>query len=376
MTAPPPPARNRFPRPRSPFPAEGGPAERGVTLVELLVVLALIAVLMGIGVSMFTNLGKQGVFTSTVARVLSTLNRVHNSSMSHPSALQVTSGDVETPGANSVQGIEFVPMWQSQCEPPPAGGDPSVLTGALDRNGILPAGAVFKDGVIGRALFLEGGGAVDCGNLSVFDATEGVSLDLRVLPVNVGGGTLVRRGDALSLALTRQSEGLGVRLDLGFASLSGAPGEQPVSGIRESRTFEARDLVLPVGRWSRIVATYDRNHVVILVDTGRGLVEKFRKEEKAPLSPPADAHLYIGGGGGAGMTFKGGIDDIRLEGVLGSEYLPFSTGVSVDGPTRRIRFVNGKLDPAYHSLSETIILRYGKRERPIVIGLEGNVTSK
>jgi len=350
------------------------PAEGGVTLVELLVVLALIAVLMGIGVSMFTNLGKQGVFTSTTARVLSTLNRVRNSSMSHPAALQITAGDDEKGEVNAVQGVEFVPMWQSQCEPPAEGADPSLLIGAMDRNGTLPAGAVFKDGVIGKALFLEGGGAVDCGNLSVFDATEGISLDLRVFPTNVGGGTLVRRGDGVTLSLTRQTDALGVRLDLAFNASSGTG--KDVSAVRETRSFEASSVRIPVGRWSRIVATYDRNHVVMLVDTGRGLVEKFRKEEKAPLSPQTDASLFIGGGGGAGMTFRGGIDDIRLEGVLGSEYQPFPTGVSVDGPTRRIRFVNGKLDPAFHSRSETIILRYGKRERPITIGMEGNVTSK
>ena len=50
--------------------------DRGVTLVEILVVLALMATLMGLGISMYTNLGKQGVFTASVGRVLSTVNRV------------------------------------------------------------------------------------------------------------------------------------------------------------------------------------------------------------------------------------------------------------------------------------------------------------
>jgi len=349
------------------------PREGGVTLVELMVVLALIAVLMGIGVSMFTNLGKQGVFTSTVSRVLSTINRVRNSSMSHPAALQVTAGDPVKGEPSLVQGIEYVPLWQSQMEQPPDN-DPSTLTGAMDRNGILPPGAVFKDGIIGRALFLEGGGAVDCGNFSVFDATEGVSIDLWVHPTSVAGGTLVRRGEGLGLSLVRQGDGLVIRFELGFASV-GAGGKAD-SSLRETRSFEPRGVQVPVGKWSRIVASYDRNHVVILMDTGRGAVEKLRTPEKAPLSPQTDAHLYIGGGGGAGLSFRGGIDDVRLEGVLGSEYQPFPTGVSVAGPTRRIRFVNGKLDPAYHSRAETLVLRYGQRERNLVIGLEGNITSK
>jgi hypothetical protein len=351
-------------------------AASGITIIELLVVLALIAALMGIGVSMFMNLGKQGVFTATVSRVLSTLNSVRNSSMSYPAALQVSAGDAEKGELNGVGGVQFVPMWQSQCEMPPADGDESTLLGALDRNGTLPAGAVFRDGVIGRALFLEGGGAVDCGNYSVYDATEGIAVDLWVFPTSVAGGTLVRRGESLTLALTRQSEGLGIRLDLGFASLSGVPGESISSAIREGRNFEPKGVLLPVNRWSRVVATYDRNHVTILVDTGRGAVEKLRAAEKAPLSPQVDANLYIGGGGGAGRTFKGGIDDVRLDGVLVSDFQPFPAGVSVDGPTRRIRFVNDKLDPAYHTGPESLVLRYGQRKREIVIGLEGNVVSK
>lgn len=350
------------------------PPQAGFTLVEILVVLALMAVLMGIGVSMFTNLGKQGVFSTTVSRVLSTLNRVRNSSMSHPAALQITAGDPGKGEENAVQGIEFVPLWQSQCEEPAKGADPTTLVGALDRNGLLPAGAVFKDGILGKALFLEGGGAVDCGNYSVYDATEGIAIDLWVFPTTLAGGTLVHRGESLTLSLVRQNEGLGVRLDLGFASV-GASGKAE-SSLREGRHFEPKDATLPLQRWSRILVTYDRNHVVLLLDTGRGAVEKLRKEEKAPLSPQPDANLYIGGGGAGGSSFRGGIDDVRIEGVVGSDYTPFAEGVSIQGPTRRIYFRNGKLDGSRHSRPETLILRYGQRERQIVVGMEGNVVSK
>jgi hypothetical protein len=122
------------------------------------------------------------------------------------------------------------------------------------------------------------------------------------------------------------------------------------------------------------VATYDRSAVTISLDTGRGPVEKLRERETAPLAPSRKADLYVGGS--TDSAFRGAIDDIRIEGVLGEAYEPFPPQVLVEGPTRRIRFLGGKLDPAYHSRPEVIVLKYGSRTRRIVIGLEGAVESK
>lgn len=369
-------------------PPDRAAAPRGVTLVELLVVLALMATLMGLGISMYANLGKQGVFTASVGRVLSTINRVRNSSMTHPAAIQVNAGDPEKGQENSVRGIEYVPMFQSQCEPPPSG--ETDMAGALDRNGILPPGAAFREGVIGKALFLDSGGAVDCGDHPAYDATEGVSIDVWVHPLSSSGGTLVRRGDGLGLYLTRGQNGLGIRFELAFSTggtgAPAAPGSggippastRPESTIVDIKKFDAREVAIPVGRWSRVVASYDRRDVVISLDLGRGPVEKFRTEERHPLAPTRKSRLYVGGGGGDGSSFRGGIDDIRIEGVLGENYEPFPPDVRVraEKKSNRIRYLGGKLDPAWHTTAQTIVLEYGKRRREIVIGLEGNIVSK
>jgi prepilin-type N-terminal cleavage/methylation domain-containing protein len=358
-------------------------AERGVTLIEILVVLALMATLMGLGISMFTNLGKQGVFTATIGRVLSTVNRVRNSSMTHPAALQINAGDPDRGQENSVKGIEFVPMFQTQCEPPPEG--TTELQAALDRTGTIPPGATFRDGVIGKAIFLEAGGAIDCGDHAAYDATEGVSIDLWIYPTTNAGGTLVRRGESLGLYLVKGATGLGVRFELGFAAGQAATAAAAVakgaaldaqSAIVETRRFEARDLGIPLNKWTRIVASYDRTNVVISVDYGRGPVEKLRQPERNPLSPARKTRLYVGGGGADGSSFRGGIDDLRIEGVLGEGSEPFAPQVRVTGKTKRIHFLGGKLDPAWHPANETITIEYGKRKRVIEIGLEGNIVSK
>ena len=346
--------------------------ESGVTLIELMVVLALMATLLGIGISMYANLGKQGLFSATTARVLSSINRVRNSSMSHPAALQVNAGDPEKGQENSIRGVEFVTMAATQFEPPSK--EETRIAGALDRNADVPPGATFQDGVVGKAISLAGGGALDFGNHPAYDATEGVSIDIWVCPSTAGTGTLVKRGEGLGLYLVRGGDGPSVRLELGFAAAGVGVSTNPESTVMETRKFEARSAVLPVGRWSRIVATYDRSAVTISIDVGRGPVEKLRERETAPLAPSRKSNLYVGGG--SDSSFKGLLDDLRIEGVLGENYEPFPPQVVVEGPTRRIRFLGGRLDPAYHSRPEHLVLKYGRRTKEIVVGLEGNVESK
>lgn len=336
-------------------------------------VLTLMATLLGLGISMYTNLGKQGVFTATTTKVLGTMNRVRNSSMTHPAAMQINAGDPEKGLENSIRGVEFVPMFASQCEPPTKE-EPDLLLGALDRNGLLPPGSEFRTGVIGRALWLTGGGAVDCGNHPAYDATEGVAIDVWVYPETEAGGTIVSRGEGLGLSLVRQAGGPGVRFEIAFATGTRTGATSTESSYVETRKFEPAGVILPLKRWSRIVASYDRSSVVVAIDTGHGPVEKHRERAQEPLAPSRKARLFLGGGGGT--SFRGGIDGLRIEGVLGETYEPFPAQVTVDGPTRKIRFLEGKLDPNHHTRPETITIRYGKRVREITIGLEGNVTSK
>ena len=346
----------------------------GVTLIELLVVLALIGALLGLGIGMYANLGKQGVFSATVGRVLSTMNRVRNSSMTHPAALQIHGGDPEKGELNAVQGLEFVTMWQSQCEPPAEG--TNYIAGALDRNGEVPAAASFKSGVMGQAVFLEGS-AIRCGNHPAYDATRGISIDMWVFPTVAASGTLVRRGNGLELSTTREEGGVGIRWVLAFAT-GGAvvEGAKPGSVTSENREFHPKDAVLPLNRWSRILCTYDGSHVAIAIDLGRGPVERLRERipRGEPLAPSSEDELFIGGGGKG--SFRGGIDDVRLESVLGESYEPFAAQIRVEGKSRRIYYLNGKLDPTRHTRPETIVLTYGKRRKEIVIGLEGNLEQK
>jgi len=361
------------------LPPSGGAGSRlsraaGVTLVELLVVLALIGVLMGIGISMYANLGKQSVFSASVTRVLSAINRVRNSSVTHPAALQLTAGSAEKGDLSSIRGIEFVTMFQSQCEPLSAENN-EVLVGAYGRDGRLTPGAEFRDGVIGKALFVRGA-AVNCGNYSAYDATDGVAVDLWVFPEGNQGGTLVSRGSGLSLSLLRRGTGLGIRFDLAFAAGTEDASTATASTIAITRSFEPKDFVLPPNRWTRIRASYDRSAVVLAVDQGRGPVERFRQPERGALMPTREAELFLAGGGGAGASFLGGIDDVRIEGVLGENPEPLPHPIEILGRSRRIWFLGGKLDPAHHSRPETIILKSGKREREVVIGTEGTILQK
>jgi hypothetical protein len=348
----------------------------GVTIMELLVVLTIMAALMGLGVGMYLNLGRQGVFTANVSRVLSTIQQVRNSSMSHPAALQIEAGDRLKGEPNGVRGIEFVTLFQSQCEPHPDGGDvvTRVLAGAMDRNGDLPGGSSFVPGVLGQALYLEGGGRVDCGNHPAYDATEGISIELWVHPLGDRGGVLVQRGSGVSLSLDKRADGLVPRFDLAFSAGQADASGKVSSSFTESRSFEAKGATVPLKRWSRIIATYDRSAVTIAVDTGRGPVERFRKEEHAPLAPSTEARLYLGGTEGA--SFHGYLDDIRIDGVLGGDLLPLPPQMSLAGPSRRIHFLRGRLHPGHHTRAETIVIHGERRKRSISVSTEGVVSKE
>ncbi len=354
----------------------GRSPEKGVTLMELLVVLALLGVLMGLGVSMFTNLTKTGAYTATVSAVLSVVNDVRNSSQTAPAALQVLAGDPQKGEENGVRGIRYSTLFESQCEPYAAEGETEKeLVGALGRNGYLPGTAVFVPGRIGKALHLSDG-FVDCGNIAAYDATEGIALDVSLFPLSNRGGVVVARGSGFVLSLERRGEGLDVRLELAFAAGgTGAPGEKPESTVEERAIFETRDGGVRVGQWARIVVGYDRSNVLLSVDSGRGPVERVRQPETKALRPSRGENLTLGGGAG-GATFHGYLDDVRLSGLIGGDLVLSPQGVQVLGPSRRIHFRGGKLDPAHHSRAETLTLRSGRKERHIVIGLEGNIMDK
>ena len=48
----------------------------------------------------------------------------------------------------------------------------------------------------------------------------------------------------------------------------------------------------------------------------------------------------------------------------------------MEKPSRRIYYLNGKLDPTRHSRPESLVLLFGNRRKTIVIGLEGNIEQK
>jgi hypothetical protein len=103
-------------------------------------------------------------------------------------------------------------------------------------------------------------------------------------------------------------------------------------------------------------------------------VERFRKEEHAPLAPSTEARLYLGGSEGA--AFHGYIDDVRIDGVLGGDLLPLPPQMSLAGPSRRIHFLRGRLHPGHHTRAETIVIQGERRKRSISVSTEGVVSKE
>jgi hypothetical protein len=139
--------------------------------------------------------------------------------------------------------------------------------------------------------------------------------------------------------------------------------------------YEVHKYPLVMNRWNRIVMNYDRLWVSISVDSyGHGAVKRLEKVEGRPIYVDEEANLVIGGKDG---LFVGRVDDMKVAGILSGEPESLPDEVEVEGKQRRIiHFLDGKLDPKYHSVSQEIVLVYEGVPSLITIGMLGNILMK
>jgi hypothetical protein len=101
--------------------------------------------------------------------------------------------------------------------------------------------------------------------------------------------------------------------------------------------------------------------------------EKRKPKQGRVIVPDFGAELVVGGEDGA---FIGRIDDLKIAGIISGSRQVLHEDVDLVGKLTKIRFRDGKLDPAYHRGPVTIVLRYEGAETPITIGTQGSVLEK
>ncbi|MHC4472580.1 MAG: type II secretion system protein, partial [Planctomycetota bacterium] len=175
----------------------------GFTLVEILVVMAVISVLMGFGIGMFQKFSSIGKATQAKNTVLEMIQKVKASSRSWPSALVVD------PKRSEVYGLEFLTVNSSSFEPdddPESGMVPGLAfkSGKLVGDGLLRP---YPFGHTGGALDFPTGGSVDFGNYPDYNLTEGVYLDIWIYPTENRSMGVIAKGASYGISLQRGSGG-------------------------------------------------------------------------------------------------------------------------------------------------------------------------
>lgn len=327
----------------------------GVTLIELILVMGLIAVVLGAGLGAFASIdpGRK----AAVGLVQNIVRTAHNTAVARRAPARVRL-DPAT-GAIAAEALEVLGTWHFEGFDL-AGGD------GLDGVAVGTDDLTTEEGYLGAALDFSRaprGGHVEVPvqDDPAFDPRLGFAVEFALRPLRAGAARLVALGGAVEVELEANGA-----LNAGFRRRA----EDEVGRTRVGGRVTARTPAgaVPVDRWSRIRVGYDRRALRVYVD-GVPLAATFAADEVAPLDGP----LRIGGGSG---TIPGLFDELVLEIVTGDRAgaLPETVRFAADAP-RAIEFAaGGALDPTRHTAPVTIELEFDDGAREAVrVGLYGTV---
>ena len=324
--------------------------QRGFTIMELMVTMAIAATLMGLGVGVFTSMGKRTASDNALASLQSLIVAVRNASSRFPAAIAVDpeTGAIQALAQEVRQELHFDPrVFENQT---------------IEENGIEFRTCDYMgnqveptSGRVGGALTLSGG-KVDCGKQAAYDVTDGLTVELWMKPDALGSADLVMKGDALKVRLESANRVTAT------ISVQDEHGAEKVSTTAQIPT-------LRIGQWIGLRVSYDCSTLDVSTDVGFGWVRRgSSKSETRRLVPSPDASLTVGG-------FSGLLDDFRFAGVHSTEPILVPPGVKLVGTKRySIHFLGGALDPHVHLGAQSIPMESAGRRTTLQIASNGMLT--
>ena len=341
---------------RRPFRRPHHPRRAGFSLIELLLVMALVGVLLGTGMGLIMGLqpGDRAVF----GQVEETVRLVQRTAMAYGTPAKVRI-DKENHRIQA-QVLRTVGTWHFDS-PKLEGG------GALDAVWLGPTDPVMvSSGFLGGALDLSGGGAPGQLQISLeeepaFDWSQGFHLRFAVRMQARRAAPLLQMGDGLVVAVSDRGA-LGAEFRVQLTGEGGQVG-------RGSRVRVETDAgLLPLGEWVPVEVIYDRQALSLFVDG----IERVRRPEQGPVWMGAP-RLWLSS---ADRPFPGDID--RLV-VAVSEELPqqaLANGAQFvpDCPEEVAFAPGGALDPLRHTAPVRVAwtLQDGTLE-VLRVGLQGSL---
>ena len=333
-----------------------------MTLLELVIVMALVGILLGMGAGMFStlNLGER----AAVGLVQNVLRSAHNTAATTGAPARVVF-DREA-GLLRAEGMRVIGTWHFETEG---------LAGARGLDGDLGTADLADDGWLGRGLFLAGGprssrAEVPIGNDPGFDVREGFSVSFALRAESVPGaftGGRVAGGKVLDIG---GSVGLDVAADGALRAWmrpevtdeSGRPGP----GGPRAAVGLAHGLAL--GKWVRIRIDYDRRALRLFADG----VPIAMDETESPVWQ-FDGPLVLGAGRG---SFSGTVDALVVRAVSDTEEVELPEGVTLtpEAPQQVFFAPGGDLDRERHPGPILFHVEFQDGTRaPVRVGLYGTV---
>jgi len=319
---------------------------RGVTLLELIVVIVIFSMLLAFSITLMSNANKDLGVSAAAHHVVALLRGAHQASRGSASPAWV----VLRLKDSSVYMLakETIGEWHFEG----GSGD-----GAFGRNARVSGGATIP-GRAGQGLLLNGG-TVDCGEFPVYDPNQGVAIECWVLwkPAR-GRQILCTIGKDLEIALE---------------------GDGRVQARLGGLTVSSKDLRIPEGFpqpiWCPIQVLYGAGELKLFIN------DRLADSRAGLVSWTSGASLVIGD---RTAGFKGGVDEFRVSLVVPRDVydlpgeaqfvIPTASAAGTQPAEYIIHFdAEGRLDPARHPQPVKFLIRSTAGERLIEVGLGGMV---
>ncbi len=324
-------------------------SDAGLSLLELIVVVAIVSVLFGIGIGVFHRVVQPERLAS--GQVLDAVRSARTFAREHGTGAAIV---VEPErGRVFVTGLRTVGNWHFED----VAGTGWPVSASYD------ATALRSRGAIGSGLVLEKGGRLTIPSPpGSFDSPDGFGVAVSLQPAAAPRPmTILERPGSWALQLDDDGN---VRVVLELAAA-----EEP-----ETYPYTVAGSALPTDRFSRLTVTFDGRALRVTRD-GRPLESTTLFEVARPLVVVPGIEV---GTGNESDRYVGRMDELHLSSVVVDRFREMAEGVRLEGAARRVQVDGfGHLDPSWHSTPEQIHVVHGEPPvRTVVeLGLLGTVRS-
>jgi len=222
---------------------------RGVTLIEIVVVIVLLSILLGLSVALFRSANRDLGVRASSHHLVALLRAAHEQSRAsrNPSWVVIHVGD------RSVYGVsrETVGEWHFETLVAEPGG--ARTPGAFGKDGrVTNAQARLVPGRVGLALEFLGRTTVDCGEWPIQAEDQGITIDFWYFPADVSAGGLPPRQTLCTV---------GSQVEIGVE-----PNGRLTATIGEMALNTGDVLLKHRDRWYRILLVYDGREACLWVN--------------------------------------------------------------------------------------------------------------